>query len=130
VTPAYWITGVIYAQGARRAFFIGGLAGGAVPFLGLVIYSLALGIDFVEDFGRGRGFRGFYGEYQLMNLMASLLIFAPVALAFIGGWIAYAVHYSLQPPAPKPRTESPFRQEFPAPIAPQPVEQVQLPTLR
>ncbi|MGI8978179.1 MAG: hypothetical protein ACR2FY_03025 [Pirellulaceae bacterium] len=114
VTPAYWIAGVIYARDARRAFFIGGLAGGTVPFLALVFWSLAMGIDFFDGWGYRNYGRGvFSGETQLMNMLASLVIFAPVVLAFVGGWISLAVYYGLQPPKPVPPPLSPFRQTVP-----------------
>jgi hypothetical protein len=110
LSPAYWIAGVIYARDSRRAFFIGGLAGGAVPFLALVFYSLAVGFDFFDRWGSRNYFgRNSFGETQLINLIASLFIFAPVVLAFAGGWLSLAVFHSLQPPKQVPRATSPFQ---------------------
>lgn len=114
LSPAYWVSGVIYTREARRAFFVGGLAGGAIPFLGLVFYSLAMVIDgwgpwgFRNNWGRNR-----FGETQLINFFASLLIFAPVVMAFIGGWISMAVYSSAQPPKPVPPPASPFGPTIP-----------------
>jgi len=89
ITPAYWVAGVIYGREGWRAFFIGGLASGAAPFLVLTLYTVSMGMwgwrfsDWsINDFG------GIYGQYQLTNLIASLFIFAPVVLAFIGGWLS------------------------------------------
>lgn len=119
LTPAYWIAGVIYGREARRAFFIGGLASGTIPFFVLVFYSFAVVFDGPGPWGyRNYGGRGFYGEYQLMNLIASLLILAPVLLAFFGGWISLGVYYGMQPPRPAPPLASPFRQTFPAASTP------------
>jgi len=119
LAPAYWITGVIFAKEGRRAFFIGGLAAGAAPFLVLTMF-VASGFpwgygnwDFRELAGAGGGI---YGENQLANLIASLFIFAPVVLAFIGGWISLVVYHSLQSPKPKPGPESPFRPNYSAPV--------------
>ena len=114
LTPAYWIAGVIYARDAKRAFFIGGLVGGAVPFLGLVFWSLAMAVDGPFRWGRNYG-RYEMGEAQLLNLIASLFIFAPVVLAFLGGWISLAVYRSLQPPKPVPPPRSPFTPSPPSP---------------
>jgi hypothetical protein len=110
VSPAYWITGLIYAREARRAFFIGGLSAGTVPFLVLVFFSL---MTFDGPWYWGRFDRYEWGETQLVNLMVSLLVFAPVALAFIGGWIALAVYHSVQPQAPVP-SAPPFSPALPA----------------
>ena len=115
LTPAYWIAGVIYAREARRAFFVGGLASGTVPFFVMIFYSLSVVLDGYGPWGYrnygGRG--GFYGEYQLMNLVASLFIFAPVVLAFVGGWISWGVYYGMQPPRPVSPPTSPFLKTFP-----------------
>jgi len=114
LTPAYWIAGVIYAREARRAFFVGGLAAGTLPFFILIYYSLNVVFDGWGPWGyRNYGGRGFYGEYQLMNLVASLFIFAPVVLAIVGGWISWAVYYGVQPPRPVSPPTSPFLQTFP-----------------
>lgn len=110
VSPAYWVSGVIYTREARRAFFIGGLASGAIPFLGLVFCSLA----FVLDGWRYRNWgRNNFGDNLLMNFFASLLIFAPVIMAYVGGWISMAVYYSAQPPKPVPPPASPFGPTLP-----------------
>src|SRR5687768_14394060 len=95
--PAYWIAGVIYAREGRRAFFIGGLAAGAVPFAAMALFSIVMILDdgpwrWGRNFGRYE-----LGETQMINLIASLMIFAPVLLAFFGGWISRAVYFSLQP---------------------------------
>src|SRR5436190_18875695 len=100
ISPAYWVTGVIYAREARRAFFIGGISGGAIPFVALIFYSIAMIFDGWGPWGY-RNYNsnggGPFGEWQLMNLFASLFIFAPVVLAFFAGWLAMAVYFSLQP---------------------------------
>lgn len=107
LTPAYWIAGVIYAREAKRAFFIGGLAAGTIPFAVLSFFMLAMVMDGPWGYWRfGNGVS--FGEYQLINLFASLVIFAPVVLAFIGGWISYAVYLSVQRPKPSPPPRSPF----------------------
>ena len=113
LTPAYWIAGVIYARAAKRAFFIGGLAGGAVPFLALVFYSLAAGFDMFDRLPYRAFGRGGFGDTQLFNLTVSSFIFAPVVLAYIGGWVSWAVYQSLQPPNPVPPPTSPFQQAAP-----------------
>jgi len=95
LTPAYWITGVVYARGSRRAFFIGGLATGLGPFIGLVIVCIIMVFDGPWRWGRSYS-RYDWGEAQLFNLTASLLIALPVAIAFIGGWLAFAIYHSLQ----------------------------------
>jgi hypothetical protein len=93
VTPAYWIAGVIYARDARRAFFIGGLAAGTAPFL--VLLS-AFGFRMGDPWGWG--YQPYQvGETQMINMVLSLFVFAPVVLAYLGGWIALAVYHSLQP---------------------------------
>jgi hypothetical protein len=107
LSPAYWITGIIYGREGKRAFFIGGVASGSVPFFALVFIGLAFMLDGPWGFWRYGG-RGFFGEYQLINLFSSLFIFAPLALAFLGAWIAYWVYQSLQPPKPAPAPRSPF----------------------
>ena len=52
LTPAIWLTGVIYARGIWKAFFIGGMLTGFLPHLVLVIYELIsamqLGSEVVE----------------------------------------------------------------------------------
>ena len=109
LTPAYWIAGVIYARDARRAFFIGGLASGAVPFLALVCYSVIGAFEGWGSWGYGGYRRSVFGEIQRQNLIASLFIFAPVMLSFIGGCLSMAVYFALQPPSPVPPFASPFR---------------------
>ncbi|WP_425614776.1 hypothetical protein NA78x_004655 [Anatilimnocola sp. NA78] len=93
ISPAYWVTGVVYARGATRAFFIGGISGGAVPLVALVFVSIVMIFD--GPWRWGRSMNG-WGEQQLFNLLFSLLALAPVALAFASAWIAYAVYHSLQ----------------------------------
>ncbi len=115
LTPAYWIAGVIYARDAKRAFFIGGLAGGAVPFVAQVFWSVVLAVDGPWPWRYGGSGRYEIGETQLINLIASLFIFAPVVLAFIGGWISLAVYHGLQPPKPVPSPASPFTPSPPSP---------------
>ncbi|MFN0022002.1 MAG: hypothetical protein ACKVP0_27455 [Pirellulaceae bacterium] len=110
LSPAYFISGVIYMREARRAFFIGGLASGALPFLGLALYSLGVVFDGRGPWGyRGGWGRTGFGETQLVNLFASLVIFSPVIMAFFGGWVSMAVYYSAQPKKPVPPPASPFR---------------------
>ncbi len=116
LTPAYWIAGVIYAREAKRAFFIGGLAAGAVPFIALVFCSLVMAVDGPWRWSRGYG-RYEFGETQLINMICSLFIFAPVVLAFLGGWISLAVYRSMQPPKPVPPAASPFGPNHPPPKA-------------
>jgi hypothetical protein len=114
LSPAYWISGVIYTREARRSFFIGGLAGGGVPFLALVFYSLVVAFDGWGPWGYRNGWgRNGFGETLLINFFASLFIFAPVLMAFLGGWTSMAVYYSAQPPKPVPPPASPFRQTIP-----------------
>jgi hypothetical protein len=96
LAPAYWVTGVVYARGEQRAFFIGGLAAGAAPFVAMVFTSLVMLIDGPFRWGRGFG-RYEWGETQFFNMVSSLLIFAPIAIAFLGGWIALALYRRLQP---------------------------------
>ena len=115
LSPAYWISGVIYTREARRAFFIGGLASGAIPFLGLVFYSLAMVFDGWGPWGYRNGFgRNGFGETLFINFFASLFIFSPVVMAFLGGWISMAVYFSAQPRKPVPPPASPFRETLPA----------------
>ena len=123
LTPAYWIAGVVYAREARRAFFIGGLASGTIPFFILVFYSLNVVFDGWGPWGYRNNFRGgYYGENQLINLLASLFIFAPVVLAFLGGWVSLAVHYGLQPPKRVSPPTSPFLRTFPLASPPTAIE--------
>jgi hypothetical protein len=121
ITPAYWVAGVIYGREGWRAFFIGGLASGAAPFLVLTLYTVSMGMwgwrfsDWsINDFG------GIYGQYQLTNLIASLFIFAPVVLAFIGGWLSMWVYYGLKTPSPQPKLQSPFLPSHHPASVPQP----------
>lgn len=96
--PAYWIAGVIYARDSRRAFFIGGIAAGALPYIVLAVFIIAAAFDEFDmfRFTRRRG----YTENLLTNLFAAGIVLTPTVLAFLGGWIALAVYRSLQPPKP------------------------------
>jgi hypothetical protein len=126
LSPAYFISGVIYTREARRAFFIGGLASGALPFLGEVFYCLAVAFDGWGPWGfRGGWGRTGFGETQLINLFASLVIFSPVIMAFLGGWVAMAVYYSAQPKRPVPPSASPFRTVNP-PAIEQPITSTEM----
>jgi len=93
VTPAYWVTGVIYARERRRAYFIGGIAAGAIPYLILVGFGLMIGMDVPWRWGRNRYE---FGETQIINMMLSGLILSPALLAFAGGWIGQRVYLGLQ----------------------------------
>jgi hypothetical protein len=114
LSPAYWVAGVIYSREARRAFFIGGLSAGAIPFLAMVFYSLVLLLDGPGPWGfRSSWGRGGFGQSQLINFFASLFIFAPLATAYVGGWISKYVYYSAQPPKPVASPASPFGPAIP-----------------
>lgn len=93
VTPAYWVTGAVYAREQRRAYFIGGIAAGAVPFLLLGYFGMMMSF-------RGPGPFNFnryqLGETQLLNMLMSVFVFSPALLAFAGGWIGQSVYHSLQ----------------------------------
>lgn len=92
VTPAYWVTGVVYAREQRRAYFIGGMAAGTIPFLLLGYFGMMM-------FFRGPGPWNFnryqLGETQMVNMLMSLFVFSPALLAFAGGWIGQSVYHSL-----------------------------------
>jgi hypothetical protein len=91
VTPAYWLTGAIYARDRRQAFFVGGIAAGAFPYLMLAYYCINMGRWGWAGFERYR-----FGETQIVNVMLSLLVCLPILLAFAGGWIGIAVYRSLR----------------------------------
>ncbi len=93
VSPAYWVTGMIYARNERRAFFIGGIAGGAVPYLVLGIFGLVLTFDGPWRWGLNRYQ---FGETQMINMMLSAFIFSPLLLAFAGAWLGMLLYRSLQ----------------------------------
>ena len=107
--PAYWIAGVIYGRDFRRAFFIGGLAGGAVPFLMMVAYTVMLASSGWGSWGHGGYVRDGFGESMLQNLVVSLFIFAPVLLSVLGGFLSLAVYFALQPRSRVPPPTSPFQ---------------------
>src|SRR5688500_8840527 len=89
VSPAYWVTGAIYARDQRRAFFIGALAAGVLPYL-----ILAYNAQFLIFRGGPWGWDYRFGETQLANVFVSLFVFAPPLIAYLGGWIALAVYRS------------------------------------
>lgn len=43
ITPAVWLTGIIYGRGIWRAFFIGGMLTGFVPHFVIMVYALLAG---------------------------------------------------------------------------------------
>src|SRR5687767_8026567 len=95
VAPAYWIVGVIYARGAERAYYIGGLSAGAVPFIAMLFCSVVMVFDGPWRWNRWVEFE--WGETHFFNLICSVLIFTPLVIAFLGGWVGHAVYRSLQP---------------------------------
>jgi hypothetical protein len=93
LAPAFWIGGVVYARGIWRAFFIGGVAVGAIPYLTVVVYGSFLSLYWVGGvFGTSLG-----PDNRLVNLIAASIVFAPIVLALFGGWITMAVHVTFQP---------------------------------
>jgi hypothetical protein len=92
MTPAYWVTGAIYARDARQAFFIGGSASGAAPYL-VLAYNMAF--SFRDPWGLSYQ-RYEFGETQIANLFFSFIVSLPALLAFCGGWIGLAVYRNLQ----------------------------------
>jgi MFS family permease len=93
VSPAYWVTGLIFARNERRAFFIGGIAAGTIPFLILGCF----GVVMVTDGPWRWGFNRYeFGETQVVNMMLSVFISAPVLLAFAGAWVGKRVYRNLQ----------------------------------
>jgi hypothetical protein len=93
VTPAYWVTGAVYARDQRRAFFIGGIAAGVVPYLLLGYFGMMSSMrgPWPWNFNRYE-----FGETQLVNMMLSVFIFSPALLAFAGGWIGRTVYRTLK----------------------------------
>src|SRR6476660_1685042 len=81
LAPAFWIGGVVYARGIWRAFFIGGVAVGAIPYLTVVLYGSFLSLYWVGGvFGSSLG-----SDNRLVNLIAASIVFAPIILALFGG---------------------------------------------
>lgn len=103
VSPAYWVAGVIYARDARRAFFIGAIASGFLPYLFLVYNA-----RFPEGNMWGFGYQRYqFGETQAINVLVSLFIFSPLVFAYVGGWIAVATYHNMTA-APSDGAQSPL----------------------
>lgn len=93
VTPAYWVTGVIFARQERRAFFVGAIAAGAGPYLILGTFGLVLVFEGPWRWGMNRYQ---FGETQLINMLLSAVVFSPMLLALAGGWIGRSVYRTLK----------------------------------
>jgi hypothetical protein len=101
VMPAYWIAGLVYARGARRAYFLGGVAAGTSPQLVMIFYSIMVAMD-----GPWR-WSNWYQRYDwdetwFFNIVASIFLLGPLLIAFLGAWVSYAVYRSLQPADARP----------------------------
>src|SRR5262245_58924960 len=53
-SPAFWVSGIVYARGRDQAFFLGGLIGGAAPWCLTFYWYTALLIDVVDNLPRLR----------------------------------------------------------------------------
>jgi hypothetical protein len=93
LTPAIWLTGVIYARGIWRAFFIGGTLTGFMPHFVLVIYGLIsatqLGSEVVE---KGLNLGVAPEEVWAIRLAVAAVWSIPGVFAFTGGAVAMATY--------------------------------------
>ena len=120
LAPAFWVPGIIYGRDARRAFFIGGICSGTVPYLVLVFFSLMFFENGWRSFGYRSYNRGGLGEAQLLNLVSAIFIFSPAVMALFGGLLSTAVYRSLQPRGKPAPPASPFGPMATAPVIPAP----------
>ena len=94
VCPAFWITGIIYGQGAWRPFFIGGVMAGIGPHLASLYYSvMAIGSLF-ENSSWAELLQPGHG---LTNLLSAGMLLGSGPFALIGGWTGMGVYYAFQP---------------------------------
>jgi hypothetical protein len=104
--PAYWIAGLVYARHERRAYYLGGVAAGASPYLIMLFFSIMLAADGPWRWGRWID-RYDWDEIWFFNFTASLFMLGPLLVAFLGGWIAYLVHRSVRPAESDPALQTP-----------------------
>ena len=93
--PSVWTAGAIYTTGIRRAFFIGGLAGGAVPFLAMAFASTSIVISAVSEMTD----QSMWGTLNGLNdrdaaVTSSLLLLSPVLFSLVGGGLSAFVYRS------------------------------------
>ena len=94
VCPAFWISGVVYARGRWRPFFIGGVMAGLAPHLAALFVSYLaittlIGGDTLADV--------FDLDDQWTNILAAALLLGSGPFALIGGLIGMWVAWSFEP---------------------------------
>lgn len=94
VCPSVWINGIVYARGAWRPFFIGGMAAGIVPHLAALYYSVMI---VVGAFG-GDSFADLSAGAPWGNLLYACILLGPGVFAFLGGACGVVVYRLHQPP--------------------------------
>ncbi|MFO0941913.1 MAG: hypothetical protein U0930_14275 [Pirellulales bacterium] len=106
ISPSIWITGIVFARGLLRGFFIGGVAAGFIAHVVGLYYLILVGFSSSN-----------LGESDTEARVMLLAIWsAPGVLAFIGGGLGSLTQWAVTPPKPKvagcttgesPTTQSP-----------------------
>jgi hypothetical protein len=104
VCPSVWITGIIYARGARRAFFIGGMAAGFAPHSCALYYSVMI---VVSTFDGNSLADLFTNDEPWANLLNAAILLGPGVFAFLGGACGAIVYWWNQPPRTSPSAPPP-----------------------
>jgi hypothetical protein len=100
LSPSILITGVVYARGVQRAFFIGALAAGAVPYAFIAISCIWVVADILGDL-RYSSMEGYWWRILLgretpsISTSYALLLIMPAFISLIGGCVSAFVCYAL-----------------------------------
>lgn len=117
ISPAIWFSGAMFARGAWRAFFVGGIAAGAAPQIATLAYAFFTMFEEIfpalSDFGDGSA--GYDADFWLPAIntdwwISNLLFLVPGIFSLVGGGLSVGVYRIFNPsPHGERSDDSPFK---------------------
>lgn len=85
--PAFWITGIIYGRGRKRAYFVGSCSAGAIPlFIAFYLCTWEIGNSLGRVFNQGFASSEFWAPaYMSSWIVVNFLLAFPWFAGLIGG---------------------------------------------